>query len=413
MSIGANGYAKLRPLEFRPFEQNGQPYILLRDPYQLADKSLLVPHQLAPVLTFCDGTRPPAEIAGAFSARYRIPLQAAAVEELLAALDDALLLDNARAAAAKQAALAIYRAAPHRPLLLADRGYPRQPDELAALLDGYLHTADVASRPRSDWPTRMGLLSPHIDYPRGGHVYAQIWKHAAEAARAAELVVIFGTDHNGDDPFTLTRQHYATPYGLLPTAQPVVDALANVVGDEAAFAGELRHRDEHAIELVAVWLHHMRGGQPVELVPILTGSLQRYMWNGATPGGDRHIEEMLATIDAMAAGKRLLIVASGDLAHVGPAFGGAPLTPSGRRQLRQHDETLIQAMGTGSSDMFFQAIRRDGNANNVCGVAPIYLTMRMLEQADAPRNTQQFGYATCPADEQNLSVVTVCGMTFS
>ena len=34
------------------------------------------------------------------------------------------------------------------------------------------------------------------------------------------------------------------------------------VGADRAFAGELRHREEHALELIAVWLHHMRGGRP-------------------------------------------------------------------------------------------------------------------------------------------------------
>lgn len=91
-----------------------------------------------------------------------------------------------------------------------------------------------------------------------------------------------GTDHYGDDTFTLTRQSYATPYGKLPTVQPVVDqALVDVIGEDAAFAGELRHQGEHSLELVATWLHHIRGGQAVEVVPILVGSLR-------SAGGDDH-----------------------------------------------------------------------------------------------------------------------------
>ena len=39
MSTSSNGYPKLRPLDIRHHQQNGQDYILLRDPLQLSDKT--------------------------------------------------------------------------------------------------------------------------------------------------------------------------------------------------------------------------------------------------------------------------------------------------------------------------------------------------------------------------------------
>ncbi len=140
-----------------------------------------------------------------------------------------------------------------------------------------------------DWSGPIGLLSPHIDYGRGGEVYAQIWKRAALAAREAELVILLGTDHYGSDLFSLTRQNYATPYGVLPTDTEIVDRLAAAIGEDAAYAGELRHRGEHSLELVAVWLHHMRAGKPVPLVPILTGSFHPFMEDGIEPQDDETI----------------------------------------------------------------------------------------------------------------------------
>jgi AmmeMemoRadiSam system protein B len=108
-------------------------------------------------------------------------------------------------------------------------------------------------------------------------------------------------------------------------------------------------------------------------------------------------------------GKRVLVVASGDLAHVGPAFGGRPLTAIGREKLRTADEELITAMKAGDSASFFAAIRRVQNRNNVCGVAPISLTMQLVDD----RAGEQWGYAICPADEKDTSVVTVTGMVFA
>jgi AmmeMemoRadiSam system protein B len=100
---------------------------------------------------------------------------------------------------------------------LAGAGYPADAQGLWNLLQEYLESSDTAEDGDIDWSRPVGLLSPHIDYGRGGAVYAHAWKRAAQAVREAELVILLGTDHYGLDLFTLTRQSYATPYGVLPT----------------------------------------------------------------------------------------------------------------------------------------------------------------------------------------------------
>ncbi len=401
-------YPKLRQLDIRPIVHENHPYILLRDPQRLTDQQLLVPQPLASVMAYFDGRTSVDAMIAAFRQRFRIALPAAAVNELVEALDAAVLLENERAAARRAEVLHDYRRAPYRPPALAGAGYPADAQGLWSLLQEYLENSDTAEDEEIDWSRPVGLLSPHIDYGRGGAVYAHAWKRVALAARQAELVILLGTDHYGGDLFTLTRQNYATPYGVLPTDVALVDQLASVIGEEAAFAGELRHRGEHSLELVAVWLHHMRAGRPVPVVPILTGSFHPFMMNGATPASDPTIAAVLEQLRAAMAGKRTLIVASGDLAHVGPAFGGAPLDGDARRVLRQDDDALIAAMRAGDAARFFGAIRQVQNANNVCGVAPIYLTLRLLGTCRGA----QAGYAICPADAENTSVVTVAGMMF-
>jgi AmmeMemoRadiSam system protein B len=250
------------------------------------------------------------------------------------------------------------------------------------------------------------LLSPHIDYPRGGLVYAQVWERAAQAVQEADLVIIFGTDHYGSDPFTLTRQNYATPYGVLPTATAIVDELAAVIGEEAAYAGELRHRGEHSLELPTVWLHHLRDRRPVEIVPILVGGFHRFYSNGDHPDQDELFEEILATLRKASAGRKTVVVASGDLAHVGVAFGQEALTDEQLDFVHTADEDLIQQMAAGDATGFYRSIHAIRDANNVCGVAPIYLTLRLLGAVEGTPT----GYATCPADNDNTSVVTVGGV---
>lgn len=401
-------YPKLRAIDIRPHQHNGQTYFLLRDPLHLSEDVLLLPQPMAAVLAYCDGNHSPRAAAAAMSRRFGVDVPDAFVNQVVAALDDAYLLDNSRAAAALLAARDAFRQAPFRPPLLAGQGYPADPDALHDLLEGYLEQARRRRTEAGLTTPALGLLSPHIDYPRGGHVYAEVWDRAGAAAAAADLVVIFGTDHYGADLVTLTRQNYATPYGVLPTAVEIVDRLAAALGEEAAYAGELRHRAEHSLELVTVWLHHMRGRRPIEVVPILVGGLHGYFYNGGDPSTDPTLQRVLATLRQATAGRRVLVVASGDLAHVGPAFGGAPLDAAARAAVAQADQGLIAHMRRGDAAGFFEAIRGVRDRNNVCGVTPIYLTLRLLGDVTG----EPLGYASCRADDHATSAVTIGGMLF-
>ena len=403
-----NQFPKLRPLDLHPIVHDGQPSILLRDPLQLADRAIVIPQHLAPLLMLCDGMRDASGLRAALAIRYGMRTDVDLLKELVTALDDALLLENERSAQARERALIEYHHAPSRPPANAGRSYPADAGDLRLMLDRYLGAVEIAdSTPPHPAGTR-GLVCPHIDYTRGGPVYAQVWKRTADAAREADLVVLLGTDHLGDGLLTLTRQHYGTPFGVLPTEQDVVDALAEALGPEEAFAGELIHRSEHSIELAAVWLHHIRQGRPCELVPILCGSFGRFVRGEARPEHDPAINALVEALRQATAGRRVLVVAAADLAHVGPAFGGDPLDLMGRARLQAADDELIEWMCAGDAYGFFAAIKRDDDRRNVCGLPPIYLALRIL----SPVTGERVAYDRCPADQNEASVVSVCGITF-
>jgi hypothetical protein len=399
-------YPKLRPtLDLRPIHQNGQRLLLMRDPSHISDAMLGFPQALAPVLLLCNGQWDVESIAIILAEQFHIRFEPGVLEEVIETLDQALFLDNARFAQAKQEALEAYRAAPFRPPALAGASYPADPDELRQLLDAYLAEAGDVSPASVEV---RGLVSPHIDYPRGGAVYAKAWKRAAESVKAADLVILLGTDHYSDEAgsLTLTRQHYATPYGILPTAREIVDQLAEAIGPEAAYRGELRHRGEHSLELVAAWLHHLRAGQPVELVPILIGSFEHFVKEGASPLTDSNLLAVLEVLRQATHGRRVLVVASGDLSHVGPAFSGEPLDDAAKAALTVEDHAVIERMCAGDAEGFYSVIQRIEDRNNVCGLSPVYLTLKLLENAEGER----VAYAVCPADDAETSVVTVCGV---
>jgi AmmeMemoRadiSam system protein B len=401
-----NAYPTLRAgIDIKPVMQGGQPHLLLRDPLQLGDDSLIVPQPLGLVLAVCDGTLPDARaLSKAVAIRYGVHLAPVVIERLVAALDQAFMLENRAYARARAQALAAFRRAPFRPAASAGHAYPADARELRRQLDNFLSSVAPSGPAPEAMGQASGLVSPHIDYERGGRVYAQVWKAAAESVRQADLAVILGTNHFGDGLLTLTRQNYGTPYGPLPTPTTVVDSLADALG-QSVFEGELFHRTEHSVELAAVWLQHMREGQPVDVLPVLCGSLNRHL-DGREIEDDPQIQRFTEVLNATTAGRRVMVIAAGDLAHVGPAFGGEPLDQAARTRLRAADAELIARICQGDAAGFWEANQAVEDHYNVCGMTPIYLALRLL----GPGQAECTGYALCPADEADTSAVSICGV---
>jgi AmmeMemoRadiSam system protein B len=394
---------RLRPIHTIATMHQGQPALMLHDPLRITDRVLVVSRQVGPVLALMDGTRDLDGLRASLIVRAGLQISNTELQQIIDQLDSALLLQNERFEEACEAALQTYRQAPYRAPSSAGASYPSDPEELAAMLDSYLngasHTSSFDGR---------GAVSPHIDYERGGSIYAQIWDRIADAARQADIAIILGTDHNGSaGTLTLTHQNYATPYGVLPTDTAAVDALASAIGPTWAFEEELHHVGEHSIELAAVWLHHMRDRQPIELVPILCGSFQHFIDTPFDPATDPTFAQALDALAGAVSGRSVLVIAAGDLAHIGPAFGDSkPVDFSDRARLAAADEALIAAICAGDAEAFYRQIETEGDRRNVCGLAPIYLALRLLE----PTSGERAGYDRCPADQNNTSWVSICGV---
>ncbi len=395
--------------------------LLLRDPLQISDRYVAIPVELAPLLALCDGTRDSKGLAAALAVRYGIRVSLSLIQRFITVCDEALLLDNERSHAAQDRLLAEYRAAPFRSPALAGLSYPGDADGLAATFAGY--AAGPVLRPPADpglggapaantWPA--GIISPHIDYQRGGPVYAAVWNQAADIVRQADLAVIFGTDHYGGfGELTLTRQNYATPFGILPTPDDMVAALAQGLTLGSAFGHELHHRTEHSIELAATWLHYIRRDlPPLPVLPVLCGSFHHFVAGKGHPDQDRAIGSLIHTIAELTAGRKLLVVAGADLAHVGPAFGQEPQGPVERNRVQDADQDIIADMCAMDAHRFFETVRQVGDRYNVCGLSPIYLALRLLAATrGSSRGTgHEVAYDTCPADDPGTSFVSICGV---
>ncbi|HEX5414512.1 MAG TPA: AmmeMemoRadiSam system protein B [Chloroflexota bacterium] len=394
---------RLRSLELKWIQEGGEPRLFMRDPAGISPHAVAVPGWVAMLLGFCDGQHDISGIQAGFAQRTGQVIPREQVEGLLEQLDELLFLDSPNFTAARASLLDDFHAAPFRAPSHAGAVYPTDAEALVAALDGY---RDGLNEP-TDRPVR-GIICPHIDYQRGGPVYAQTWDRAADAIQEVDLVVVFGTDHSGSaGSVTLTRQNYATPFGVLPTAVDVVDTLAQAIGPGAAFAEELHHRNEHSIELASVWLHAARRDNPPEVVPILCGSFYAFTEGEADPATFSRFEAILSALREATAGRKVLVVAAADLAHVGPAFGDTePYGAAKREALEAADSRLLSAIVAGDAAGFFGQLREVHDCNRICGLPPIYLTLRFLEQARG----EVVGYDQCPADPEDGSFVSIAGV---
>jgi AmmeMemoRadiSam system protein B len=391
---------RVRPLDARWIRHQGEPALLLQDRQGFLPGPLLAPPAIALLLSLCDGTRDVPTLTAALRLRTGDPVSVEEVQRLVDELDAAYVFESERFVAAQAAQLADYRAQPHRPPYHAGLVYPERVDDLLDQIAGWTAPATSAGE------GIRAVVSPHIDYRRGGPVYGATWQAAAEAARAAETIVIFGTDHTGGPGrLTFTRHGYQTPFGLLPPDGPTIVAAARALGEDEAFAEELHHRTEHSIELAAVWLHWALEGKPTPIVPILCGSFFPYTEGERDPANDRNFAAVLDALQTALAGKRVLVVAAADLAHVGPAFGDGPVREAEQARLREQDERTLTALCAGDYEQFFGDLRAERDARKYCGLPPIYLTLRYLAESRG----EVLRYEQCPADDEGTSWVTIAG----
>ena len=377
---------------------------LLRDPLELAEMQLVMASPLAQVLVYCNGTRDIEGIRDSLAQDLGVAVDIAIIKDAINQLDKNYLLQNDRSQRALEEQLEHYMEQKSRPPSLAGLGYPADPYELTTELMAYGEGDDLTEW--APWSGR-GLISPHIDYPRGGDVYSRVWRRAEFSVKQADVAIIFGTDHYGrEGSITLTSKPYETPFGVLPIDLELNQALEKAIGPEA-YDEELHHRKEHSVELSATWLHFISDRRPLPVIPVLCGSFNGYYSSPNHPKEEEKISSFIEALREETADKRVLAVASVDLAHVGPNFGDSFIMDFARRQQLVHeDELLIEAVKRGDAEEFFQQIASVDDRNRICGASSIYLLLRYLGATSG----ELISYKHCPADPQNTSLVSICGM---
>lgn len=385
-----------RPLDVQRVVDGQHRGVVLVDRLGISEPTFLGT-ELLPIIGRFDGTRSVQAICAAAAAQIGALPETDEVRELIAQLDERLLLRSPRFDQAVADHAAQFLAAGVRPARHAgSAGYPEDAAQLRTAL-----TAMVPNGERT--PALRGLIAPHIDLARGTAGYAAAYS-ALLAAPPAELYVLFGTGHAGPEaPITGLPLDWDTPLGRVTTDRAFVTAVHQRIGP-ARPLDLLLHRDEHSLEFQALLLRHVaerRGDTDFQVAAFLCGHLP----TEGDPAKDPIATGLVQAVReaAAACGKSVCFVAGADLAHVGPFFGDrAPVTDTVVARLEQDERRRLAHLQAGDPGTFHAAVQSRGNPDRVCSATSIWLTATLAggranlldyRQAVADDGSQTVGFA--------------------
>lgn len=391
----------LRPLDAFPYQEpSGRKLVGIRDPLGVFEGVLGISPEAFFIASNFDGERDAAAIAGILSLQMGGTVRPEVVERVREIFSERGLLQDATFAKAFESVRESFARLPARPFAHANDNYPEDPAEFRRAMNEILESANS----KQNFGGRItGLIAPHIDFGRGMLTYS----HAYGALRGLEGVdrfIILGTSHGPTmNLLAPTRKDYNTPLGALRTDRDAIDRVARSLGNDA-FDDEFAHKNEHSIEFQSLFLKLLF--PEAEIVPILCGSLMPVCENGARPGDSAEVDAAVEAIRAaMNDTKRSVIVAGADLAHVGPRFGGPPLTAELLDSTEAGDRESLARAAQRDAEGWFETVAGNGDSRNTCGLSPIYLMLRALDRGTG----HLLDYRRCESADQ---CVTIGAMAF-
>ncbi|HVZ38354.1 MAG TPA: AmmeMemoRadiSam system protein B [Candidatus Kapabacteria bacterium] len=346
--------------------------VLLYDPEGYAPHEVRVPASAIEYLSLMDGRRT-AEYLMQKAARAGRSFSTDEFLRMIQTLDDQCYLDSPRFREEREASDFEFNRLAARPAMHAGVSYPDDPDRLREMLDGFL----AAGPAQENGSEPVAVIAPHIDFRVGGASYGPAYN--ALRRSGADTFVIFGVAHRMSyDTFMISSKDFETPLGTVPADRELIEHFRARLPFELT-RNEIAHRQEHSIEFQTVFLRHIFPDRDIRIVPILTGSLYEYVELGrGDAGADARLETLYTTLadSARGLGRSVAYIAGADLCHIGRKFGDEFDARSVLEDVRRFDLELLDHASRPDADAFIAELQRVRNRYRVCGVAPIYATMR-------------------------------------
>jgi AmmeMemoRadiSam system protein B len=401
---------KVRPLEAFPLQVEGKEMFGLKDPIGISPEIVFVPPEAFFLISLMDGSNGLRDIQAAYMRKYGTLLFSDKIAELIAQLDSYFLLENRHFDDHLQHIRDEFKEADTRKAAFAGRGYEDDPAMLKTQLTGYFTEQGGPGLPGDGAEKKVlrGFVAPHIDFARGGTCYAHAYKALGES-HTADLFCILGTCHTPmRNPFAFTRKAFETPLGRVEVAKDIVEECAQRLPFDP-FHDEFSHRTEHAIEFQVVFLQYLLGKRDFMIIPILCNSFHDMILGGISPMEYPLYQDAVSILkERLAPHPSLCLVASADLAHIGPQFGHQEtVTPGVLAEVKAKDDQMLGHVANLQGEEFYRFILQEKDRRNICGLPPIYALLHLIEaQKGEILNYQQWH------DPQGKGAVTFASMAF-
>ncbi len=366
-------------LDFMPSPVPDRPGLLIRDPFQYSDATLILPPSLIQCLELFDGQRTELDLR-AFLVSLTGDLRVGElVENLVSTLSQAGFLEDENFAAMRRRRHQAFERASAREPSHAGSAYPEDPAALRATLAQWLDGAAPPQQPV------VGIAAPHIS-PDGGWQCYRAAYGALPRDVGDRTFVILGTSHFGEpDRFGLTRKPFRTPLGQTQVAESLVDFIARQAADGVVME-DYCHAVEHSVEFQVVFLQYLYGPD-IRILPVLCGSYAQAASSGR-PEDSPAVARLLEAFRELAAreGDRLLWVLGVDLAHMGRRYGDpfeARAHQGRMRAVAEADRRRLERIQAGDADGFWELVQSEQDPLKWCGASVFYSFLRIVTRARA------------------------------
>ncbi len=368
---------KVRWVEAHPIVQDGKELILIRDTEGITEQALIVPKEVAFMISLMDGTRSLRDIQEEYMRVCGELVYLEHIQGLVDALDSNLLLFNEHYTDCLAQMREEYTSAPVREPFLAGKSYSANRMELIMFLDEMFKGADGKSYANKEI---TGILAPHIDYSRGKEVYRETYSHLRSVEKS--LIIVLGTCHRPTDRiWSISVKDFSTPLDVIPHPE----GLCRLIRENDVlkrYIDEWPHRSEHSIELQLPLIQFMARND-FEMLPILTGSMHEYI-EGKKGIDDGEIAEIVENFKAALQdyGKPYVVISGADLAHIGAQFGDQYALDIGTLAVSKgKDEAMLGSVSNVDPRGFFEAVRAEGDSRRICGLTPIFFQLCLLQDS--------------------------------
>ncbi len=380
-------YPKLIAVDTFPVEEDGRKMYCIKDP-QNSDIAPLVVSELALyIMTFFDGNNSIDSVIATLKEKYGKVIEKADLDSLVKMLDTSLLLENENYINHQQLIENNFFNSDTRKAYLSGLSYPESKEKLNNMLDDFFEKAGNILPLKNENEILRGLVSPHIDFTRGGTSYAVAYREIINKSNA-NTYLIFGTTHyaQNDNPFILTRKPFSTPLGTIDTDTDFLDRIEDKCKWDL-YEGEIFHRTEHSIEFQVVFLQHILKEKNFKIIPVLCNSFHQFIGNGSSPFEDKKISTFLTELKKIidSYGDSVVVIAGVDLAHVGPKFGDKDQVDEKTLSwIRNRDAISLEYTEKIDAEGFYRSVEEEKDKRKICGLSSIY---SMLKVTDASYGT--------------------------